>query len=180
VLVRGQPLAQDRLDRLPERLRHPRLAVRGQEPLHPTRPQAVGQRVPAVEATLEILRVERRSDQHERRRPLRVLQREPHDRVRAHRRARQHRPVDAAVVEHGQQVAGQRVVAVAVGGVRAPVPTRVVHHHAMPVALEVPGSHHHVPARRGQPVEQHHRDALARLLPGQAVDLELAHGSLFS
>ena len=87
--------------------------------------------------------------------------------MRAHRGARQHRAVDAAVVEHGEQVGGQRVVAVRVrvaGRRRPAVAARVVGDHPVAAALEVLGSHHHVAARGGQPVQEHDGHALARLV----------------
>ena len=73
VLVRGQPLAQHRLHRVAERLRHARLAVGLEEALHPALAQPARQRVPALEAAARRVRVEGRRDQHQRRRPLRML-----------------------------------------------------------------------------------------------------------
>ena len=89
-----------------------------------------------------------------------VVEREPHDRVRAHRGARQHGALDPAVVEHGEQVGGERLVAVSSGSApgRAAVAARVVGDHAVPAALERARAHHHVAARRGQAVQQHDGD----------------------
>jgi hypothetical protein len=97
-------------------------------------------------------------------------ERELGDRVRPHRGAGQHGAVDAAVVEHGEQVGGQALVAVVARVARgrgAAVGAGVVGDHAMAGALERARAHHHVAPRRGQPVQQHDRAPLPRLLAGQ-------------
>ncbi len=71
--------------------------------------------------------------------------------------------VDLAVVEHGEQVGRQPVVAVVVAAVGLAVGARVVGDHAMAGALERPRAHHDVAPRRGQAVQQDDRRALAVL-----------------
>jgi hypothetical protein len=102
--------------------------------------------------------------------------------VRAHRRAPEHGALDAAVVEHREQVGGERLVAVVLGRRRrgrAPVAARVVEDDAVAASLQCSRPHHDVAARGGEPVEQDDRDALAGLLPSQrragALHGELGH-----
>jgi hypothetical protein len=102
--------------------------------------------------------------------------------VRAHRGPGQNGAVDCALVEDGQQIVGQCRVAVGVRlgrGRRLAVSARVVGDDAMPVALQCARAHHHVAAGRGQPVQQHDRLALARIIArkrhGAGVDAQLCH-----
>ena len=169
VLVGAQALAQHLEHRLAPRLRHAGIAVGLDEALDAAVAQALGQRVPARQAVgiVVVDRVVGGRDHHQRRGALGVLQREAQQRVRAHRRAREHRALDPALVHDAAQVGHEVVVAVGVRRGRrraAPVPARVVGDHAVPGALERLGAHDHVAVRRGQPVQQHDRDALARLL----------------
>ena len=63
---------------------------------------------------LALGRVGRRHD-HEPGDAVAVVEREAHDGVRAHRGAGEHGALDPAVVEHGEQVGGERLVAVVAG-----------------------------------------------------------------
>jgi putative thioredoxin len=86
--------------------------------------------------------------------------------VRAHRRAREHRAVDAALVHDPHEVVAQVLVAVGLRigrGIGLAVAARVVGDHAVAGALEGFGAHHDVAVRRGQPVQEDDGRALARL-----------------
>ena len=89
-----------------------------------------------------------------------MLQREAQDRVRAHRGAGERGTFDPERVEHGFEVTGELLVAVAGGigrGTGLPVPTGVVGDDAIAGALEQPRAHDDVAARRGEPVQEHDR-----------------------
>ena len=67
------------------------------------------------------------------------VEREAQDRVRAHRRAREHRPLELELVEQRGEVGAQLVVAVGLGrrrGRRGAVAARVVADDAVPAALQ--------------------------------------------
>ncbi len=165
VLVGGEPLVQD----LSIVSRHasgtPRVAVGLDEALDAAVAQPVGQRVPALQvARAAPSGVVRGRDDDEPGDAVGVVEREPDDRVRAHRGAGQHGAVDPAVVEHGEQVAAPAARSRSPPGRRrrrAAVAAGVVGDHAVAGALERPRAHHHVAAGRGQAVQQHDRDALA-------------------
>ena len=98
------------------------------------------------------------------------------------------RALDPAVVEHGEQVGGEVVVAVGVGRGRRrgrAVPARVVGDHAVAVALERLGAHHDVAARRGQAVQQDDRRSppaprrRASVTPPASIGHARSHGSAY-
>jgi hypothetical protein len=111
-----------------------------------------------------------------------VVEREAHDRVGAHRGAGEQRALDAAVVEHREQVGREVLVAVGLGrrrGRRRAVAAGVVGDHAVAVALERARAHDDVTAGGGQPVQQDHGRPLAGLLAGElhaaCLDDDLGH-----
>ena len=102
VLVRSQALAEHLLDRPPPGLRHRGQVVGPHEPLHTVFPQRSCQRVPAGERPghLRRGRVIGRRDQAQRGHAPGIEQGMTDGGMRAHRRARQHRALDAEGVQH--------------------------------------------------------------------------------
>ena len=179
MLVTGEPLTHHEGGGIAPplvRRRRPRL----HEALHTTVLEPVGQRVPLVEVPVACAGVEGGGDQNQSRHALWPRQCERERGVRSHRGARDRRSLDTKAVEHGLEVAGEvRVVVGAAlgGGVRLAVAARVVGHDPVSVRGQEARTHHHIPPRGSEPVEQNNRIALARLLPaegrGTAVQLEL-------
>ncbi len=111
-----------------------------------------------------------------------ACEREPQQRVSAHRRSREHRSLDLARVEHSLEIATEIVVGVCLGRRRRRGPAVsacVVGDHAMARALERARAHHHVPPRRGETVQEDDRRPLPRLVARErdagALDHDLGH-----
>ena len=181
MLVRGQALADDPEDRLAPARVAGRLAVGGDEALDAAFAQPVAERVPARAATPGspcVRRVVGGRDHDEAGDALGLLEREAQGGVRAHRRAGEHRALDARARRAPREVGGEVVVVVGAGlrrGVRLAVAAGVVGDDAVPGALQRARAHHDIAVRGGEPVKQHDRGALPVVL-----DVELHAGRIAS
>ena len=85
MVVGGEPLVQDAIDRLAPLLRHGRRTVGLDEPLHPAVAQPIGEPVPAVEAVAAVgLGVVAGGEDDQARDALGVIERVLHQRLSAH------------------------------------------------------------------------------------------------